>query len=135
MKRLEKHKGLTSGDGFTEIAFATGDQAWPTARVRVTPQQADQDNRLHQPNAAPVPPRIEVRLSASLIDEAGSVERIAGKLLLGPESVHSWQFDAGAPFDADAWLDSCAARVIEDLLKQARGISAAAAAGLIVGDH
>ncbi|MCU0946820.1 MAG: hypothetical protein MUF47_01000 [Porphyrobacter sp.] len=132
MNRIDDHPGLSSRDSFTEIAYSTGDADWPRARVRVTPMAADQDDRLHQPNAAPVPPRIEVRLSASLIDEAGSVERIAGKLLLGPESVHSWQFDAGAAFEADAWLDSCAARVIEDLLKQARGISAAAAAGLLL---
>lgn len=132
MTRLDDHPGLRSGDDFTEIAYATGDADWPRARVRVTPIAADQDDRLHQPNAAPVPPRIAVRLSASLIDEAGSVERIAGKLLLGPEGVHSWQFDAGAAFDPGAWLDDCAARVISSLLRQARGIAAAADAGLLL---
>jgi len=132
MKRLDNHPGLNSGDGFTEIAYSTGDANWPTARVRLTPIAPDQDDRLHQPNAAPVPPRIAVRLSASLIDEAGAVERIAGKLLLGPEGVHSWQFEADVAFDPAAWLDGCAARVISDLIRQARGISAAAAAGLLL---
>lgn len=131
MERIEEHPGLASGEGWHELAFATGEDDWPTARVRVTPVGADQEARLHQPNAAPVPPRVEVRLSASLIDAKGAVERIGGRLLLGPESIHAWQFDAGAAFDPAAWLDDCAARVITDLIRQARGISAAAAAGLL----
>jgi len=115
-----------------EIAYATGDEAWPLARLRVTPMDAEQEDRLHQPNASPVPERVVVRLSASLIDEDGAVLRIGGRLLLGPESVHSWQFNADVPFDPTAWLDECAERVISDLIRQARGISAAAAAGLLL---
>lgn len=132
MKRLDDHPGLTSGEGWREVAFETGDAEWPLARFRVTPIDADQGDRLHQPNADPVPPRIAVRLSASLIDAEGSVERIGGKLLLGPEGVHSWQFDADAPFNPAAWLHDCAVRVITDLIRQARGIAAAADAGLLM---
>jgi hypothetical protein len=131
MERLEGFPGLASGDGWHEIAFATGDANFPTARVRVTPQAPEQAERKHQPNAVPVPVRVEARLSASLIDEAGSVVRVAGKLLLGPEEIHSWQFNKDAAFDPVAWIDHCAARVIADLLCQARIVSAAAAAGLI----
>jgi hypothetical protein len=134
MERIDNHPGLASGEGWHEIAFATGDADFPTARVRVTPQTPEQAERLHQPNAAPVPVRVEAILSASLIDAAGDVLRVGGKLLLGPESVHSYQFDADAPFDPAAWIDGCAALVVGELLKQARGISAAAAAGLIVDE-
>jgi len=115
-----------------EIAYATGDETWPLARVRVTPEAAQQDERLHQPNADPVDLRVVARLSASLINAEGAVERVGGKLLLGPESVHSWQFDADVPFDAPAWLDRCAERMINDLIRQARGIAAAADAGLLM---
>lgn len=132
MQRIENHPGLRSGDGWHEAAYATGETDWPLARVRITPIAADQDDRLHQPNADPVPPRVQVRLSASLIDADGAVERIAGKLLLGPEGVHSWQFHADVPFDPAAWLDSCAGIMISDLIRQARGIAAAAAAGLLL---
>lgn len=132
MTRLDDHPGLASGEGWRDLAYHTGEADWPLARVRITPIAADQDDRIHQPNAAPVPPRIAVRLSASLIDEAGAVRRISGKLLLGPESVHSWQFDADAAFDPAAWLDDCAGRVISDLIRQARGIAAAADAGLLL---
>lgn len=132
MTRLENHPGLQIADGWHEIAYATGDADWPLARVRVTPIAADQDDRQHQPNADPVPPRVQVRLSASMIDDEGAVKRIAGKLLLGPEGVHSWQFDADAAFDPAAWLDECAARVISDLIRQARGIAAASSAGLLL---
>jgi len=114
-----------------EIAYATGDETWPLARVRVTPVETEEAERIAEPNAPPMPTRIVVCISASLIDDEGAVEREAGKLLLGPETIHSWQFDADAPFDPAAWLDECAERVIADLLRQARGISAAAAAGLL----
>jgi len=127
MTRILDHPGLRPD----EIAYETGDATWPTARVRITPMDAAQEDRFHEPNGEPLPLRIVARFSASLIDEAGSVERIAGKLLLGPEGVHSWQFDADVPFDPDAWKDECAERVISELLRQARGISAAAAAGLM----
>lgn len=131
MKRIKQHKGLSSGKGWRELAYATGDATWPKARVRVTPEQSDEAERFHQPNAAPVPLRIVVRISASLIDDAGAVQRIGGKLLLGAECIHSWQFEADTEFHPDAWLDECAARVIFDLIRQARGISAAANAGLM----
>lgn len=127
MTRLADHPGLR-GD---EIAYATGDETWPTARVRVTPEDAAEAERLHQPNVAPMPLRVAVRLSASLIDAEGAVERVAGRLLLGPESVHCYQFDAATPFAPEAWIDQCAALVIGELLKQARVISAAATAGLL----
>lgn len=130
MERIDNHPGLRAD----EIAYATDDADFPAARVRVTPQAPKQADRVHQPNAAPAPVRVEIIISASLIDAAGDVLRVAGKLLLGPESVHSYQFDADAPFDPAAWIDGCAALVIGELLKQARGISAAAAAGLIVGE-
>lgn len=132
MTRIDDHPGLRSGDNWRELAFATDDADWPTARVRITSMAPDDAERIHQPNAAPVPGRITVRLSASLIDEAGSVERIGGKLLLGPETTHSWQFDADVAFDPAAWIDERAARVIADLIRQARGIAAAANAGLLI---
>lgn len=132
MNRITNHPGLSSGQGWHEVAYATGDADWPLARVRVTPLATDQDDRVHRPNANPVPPRVQVRLSASLIDAEGAVERIGSMLLLGPESVHSWQFDADATFDPAAWLDRCATAVISDLLRQARGIAAAANAGLLI---
>ncbi|MFA5989675.1 MAG: hypothetical protein WC803_08730 [Sphingomonas sp.] len=132
MTRFEDHPGLSSGDGWRELAYDTGDADWPRARLRITPLVVDQDDRLHKPNADPVPPRVQVRMSASLIDGEGVVERIVGRILLGPESIHSWQFDADAEFDAEAWLNECAARVISDLIRLARGISAANAAGLVI---
>lgn len=131
MERIEDHPGLTRGDGWYEIAYATGDAEWPFARVRITPVVVDQDERIHQPNADPVPPRVEIRASASLIDEEGRVERIAGKLLLGQETTHSWQFHANVEFDPTSWLDKCSERIIEDLLKQARGIKIAVEEGLL----
>jgi|GEM_PF-1504396 len=114
-----------------EIAYLTGDAKWPLARLRVTPVETDEAARINEPNAPPMPARIVVCLSGSLIDDSGTVERIAGKLLLGPESRHTMQFDADAPFDPDAWIDECAEQVISDLIRQARGICAAAAAGLL----
>ena len=131
MERIENHPCLQSGEGWHELAFATGDTDWPTARVRITPIAADQEGRRHDPNAAPVPSRVQVQMSASLIDEEGQVERIGGRLLLGPESIHTRQFDADVEFDPAAWLDSCAERMINDLIRQSRGIVAAHDAGLI----
>ncbi len=132
MMRLETHPGLSSGEGWNELAYETGHDDWPLARLRVTPIGDDEAERIHQPNAEPVQGRVTVRLSASLIDDEGAVERINGKLLLGPESIHAWQFDADAEFDPAAWLDACAEKVIFDLIRQARGLSAAAAAGLLL---
>ena len=132
MDRIENHPGLQSGDGWYEIACSTGDSDWPTARVRITPIAADQEGRLYKPNAAPVPPRVQVQMSASLIDAEGQVERIGGRLLLGPESIHTRQFDADVEFDPATWLDSCAERMINDLIRQSRGIKAAHEAGLLI---
>ncbi|MCX9146628.1 hypothetical protein [Erythrobacter sp. WG] len=132
MKRIDDHPGLARSDTWHEIAYETGEPDWPLARVRITPVVSDTEDRLHQPNAPAVPARVEVRISASLIDTEGAVERIAGRLLLGPETSHAWQFHADTPFDPAAWLDACAARVISDIIRQARGISAAADAGLLL---
>lgn len=133
MERKEDQNGLASGDGWHEIAYQTGEEDWPLARVRITPIAIQDEERIHTPNAEPSQPRIAVRLSASLIDEGGAVERIAGKLLLSPESIHSWQFYSDQSFEPDSWLDGCAERVVSDLIKQARGIAAAAKAGLLIG--
>lgn len=129
--RLETHPGLTSGAGFTEVAYSTGNDDWPVARVRVTPEAADDLPRLHQPNAPTLPPRVTVRLSASLVDEAGQVMTIGGRLLVGPESIHSYQFDADAAFDPAEWLDGRVAVLVTPLLRQAVGMAAANAAGLL----
>ncbi|MBD2842715.1 hypothetical protein [Erythrobacter rubeus] len=87
------------------------------------------------PNAEPIQPRIEIRLSASLIDAGGGVLKIGDQLILGEESIHTRQFDAEDTFDSDAWIDECAERVIADLLRQARGIAAAEKNGLIGKKH
>jgi len=131
MNRIADHPGLQVGEGWYELAYATGDDTWPVARLRVTPVHASEEGRVHHPNADPMPSRVHVRLSASLIDSEGQVERIAGKLLLGPECIHSWQFEADTEFTPATWLDECAERVILDLIRQARGIAAATDAGLL----
>lgn len=113
--------GLRLEDGWYEIGYATGDAVWPVARVRVEPLATDDDRRW-PPNAAVAPARVTVRLSASLIDGKGQVLKVGGRLLLGPESIHSWSFDAGVPFDARAWLDGCAAAVVAPLLAWAGGM-------------
>ena len=128
--RLETHPGLTSGPGWSELAYATGSADWPVARLRVVPFVADEIPRFLQPNAPTVPGRVAVRLSASLVDADGQVIRIGGRLLVGSESPHTNQFEAGV-FDAAAWLDGCATAVIEQLLRQAAGMAAAHAAGLL----
>ncbi len=71
-------------------------------------------------------------MSASLVDAEGQVVRLGDRLLLGPETTHSWQFDGDANFVPDVWMDSCAKRVVTDLIRQARGIAAALAAGIIL---
>jgi hypothetical protein len=131
--RLQSHPGLTSGSGFTEVAYDTGHEeaALSTARVRITPEIAADAPRLYQPNAPVLPSQVVVVMSASLIDAAGQVLTIGGRLLLGAESRHSRQFDAAAPFDPVAWLDGCAATMIEQLLRLAEGLAAADAAGLL----
>lgn len=128
--RLETYPGLSSGANFAEHAYSTDVEAWPVARLRLTPELADDGVRVHQPNAPTLPQRVAVRISASLVDEAGQVMRIGGRLLVGPESVHGYQFDAGE-FDPVAWLDGRAAVVIAPLLRQAAGMAAADAAGLL----
>lgn len=122
--------GLRAEATWHEIGYSTGDALWPLARVRVTPEDV-QDERLHQPNAPPLPAAIAARLSASLVDDAGQVLQIGGRCLLGRESIHRLQFDADAALDAVGWLDSCAGLVIEELLRWARGMQAAAVAGLL----
>lgn len=129
--RLADHPGLSGGPGWHEIGFATGDNRWPVARVRVTPEIEPDAERLHMPNAPPAPQRLAVRLSASLVDEAGQVLRIAGRLLIGPESCHAYQFETDAAFDAAAWIDQCAAITIGHLLRQAGGLANAASAGIL----
>lgn len=129
--RLESHPGLSSGADFTDFAYSTGNESWAVARVRVTPELADEGPRRHEPNAPTLPGRVAVRMSASLVDEAGQVVTIGGRLLVGPESVHGYQFDADAAFDPVEWLDSRAATVIAPLLRQAAGMAAANAAGLL----
>lgn len=132
MERINNYPGLQSGEGWYELAYATGEADWATARVRITPVAAEQEDRVHTPNAVPMPPRVQVRMSASLIDVEGQVERISGRLLLGQESIHSWQFHADVAFDPTSWLDGCAEVMISDLIRQSRGIKAASEAGLLV---
>lgn len=129
--RLSSHPGLSNGDGFTELAFSTGHEGWPTARLRVTPELPDDEQRVHQPNASTVPLRVVVRLSASLVDGEGQVLNVAQRLLVGPESLHAYQFDADAAFDPSEWLNERAAAVIVPLLRQAEGMAAAHAAGFL----
>lgn len=131
MQRMETFPGLQSGLGWTEYAYDTGDAVWPVARVRVTPELADQDQRLYAPSGAPVPQRVAVLMSASLVDAQGQVRTIAGRLLLGPEMRHSYQFVTDAPFDPIAWLDAVAAATIAPLIRLANGLTAALAAGLL----
>ena len=131
MQRMETHPGLQSGPGWTEYAYDTDDAVWPVARVRVTPQLADQEQRQHAPNGSPVPQRVAVLMSASLVDGQGQVLTIAGRLLLGPETPHSYQFVTDAPFDPVAWLDTVAAATIAPLIRLANGLTAALAAGLL----
>lgn len=135
MTRLQSHPGLTSGPGFTEFAYATGSTAWPVARVRVRPVLSAAAPREYPPNAPTLPQRVEVLMSASLVDAAGQVLAIGGLLLVGPETRHTRQFDADAPFDPAAWLDGAAAQVIAPLIRLAEGMAAAAAAGLLPGSQ
>lgn len=129
--RLDDHPGLTAGAGWHEVAFSTGNATWPVARVRVTPIVAMQEAGLHRPNGPVMPPRVEVAVQASLVDEAGQVLRINGRLLVGPETRHSRQFDVVGEFNPLAWLDGAAGSVIEALLRWADGMASAAAGGLL----
>lgn len=133
IQRLATHPGLLAGPGFTEVAYHTGhaDPALSTARVRITPLLAEGGPRLHQPNTPALPPKVDVRLSASLVDAEGQVIRIGGRLLLGEETTRSYQFETDAPFDPVAWLDSEVATLIPPLLRQARDMMIAYTAGLL----
>lgn len=129
--RLENYPGLSTGPGFIELAYSTGNEDWPVARVRVTPETSDGGPRLHQPNAPVLPGRVVVVMSASLVDPNGQVLTIGGRLLVGAESRHARQFDAQAAFSAAAWVDSCAATMIAPLIRVAEGMAEADAAGLL----
>lgn len=114
-----------------EIGFETGNETYPLARVRVVPVDLV-DERQGELTGIAAPSVVAVRLSASLVDDDGAVEMISGRLLVGPEAVHSWQFDnQTAAFDPQAWIDSCAEPMIESLLHKASVLSLAANAGLI----
>lgn len=129
--RLETHPGLSAGTTFTEVAYATGNATWPTARVRITPILEDPEPRVHEPNAPAVPRRVAVRFSASLVDAEGQVIRIGGQLLLGFETTPTYQFETNMAFEPIAFVDAGAAITILPLLRQARDLTIAHAAGLL----
>lgn len=113
--------GLRDEGSWYEIGYATGDSLWPLARLRVEPMEGDADRRW-EPSAPVAPSRVTVRLSASLVETSGQVVRLGGRLMLGPEGVHSWQFDSAVPFSANAWLDQCAGLMIHPLIGWAAGL-------------
>ena len=129
MQRAEV-EGLRTASDWHEIGYATGDADLPLARVRVVPI-ADQEDRAMTPNAPVAPPRLRIRMSVSLVDPNGTVRRVAGQLLVGPECSHSLQFDAAADPDLPGWVDRCAALQIGQAVRWARGMINAADLGLI----
>lgn len=115
-----------------EIGYATGDEAYPLARVRVKPVKHEADPTLTEaPLGQVAPSRIVAAIRASLVDEEGAVLTVGGALLIGDEIAPSWQFDGGHAFDAVAWLDAAAAKAITATINKARALSAAAANRLL----
>lgn len=121
---------LSNSGDTREIGYATGDDDFPLARARFV-ALPDMDAREFIPNAPVAPARIRALLSVSLVDENGAVLRVAGRLLVGPESKPSHQFDSDVPFDPEGWRDEVAEPQIAHVVRWAKGLSAAAAAGLL----
>jgi|GEM_PF-6409369 len=129
-KQLTTYPGLTTGDAFFERAYATGSDAFPTARVRFTPRHLESSiARDVKGSAAPIV--VSLGVSISLVDTEGQVIVVGGHSLVNDAASHSWQASGGDALDAEAWLLWIVENDLPKVLSWATMISSAASIGLL----
>ena len=123
--------GLSNGDGYFERGYDTGDATFPRARVRFTPRQTD-PGVAGAMNISAAPIVVCVAMSVSLVDTAGQVIHVVpDRGLVFDARSHTWQGDTSTAFDPAAWILDNVATDVASALNWAKGITAAAALGLI----
>jgi hypothetical protein len=132
MTEISNMPGLSTGDGYFERGYATGDTAFPKARVRFTPRQTT-PAVAETMNIAAAPIAVSVAMSVALVDDAGAVLHVVpGRGLVFDARSHTWQGNNAAAFDPAAWMLENVIADATDAIIWAKGLTAAAALGLIV---
>jgi hypothetical protein len=132
MTEIPNMPGLSTGDGYFERGYFTGDTDFPKVRVRFTPVQttpAVADSM----NIAAAPIAVVVAMSVALVDDAGAVLHVVpGRGLVFDARSHTWQGNNTVAFDPAAWMLTNVITDAADAIIWAKGMTAAAALGLIV---
>jgi hypothetical protein len=97
MTEIPNMPGLSTGDGYFERGYFTGDTDFPKVRVRFTPVQttpAVADSM----NIAAAPIAVVVAMSVALVDDAGAVLHVVpGRGLVFDARSHTWQSNNTSP--------------------------------------
>jgi hypothetical protein len=132
MTEIPNMPGLSTGDGYFERGYFTGDTDFPKVRVRFTPVQttpAVADSM----NIAAAPIAVVVAMSVALVDDAGAVLHVVpGRGLVFDARSHTWQSNNTVAFDPAAWMLANVIADATDAIIWAKGLTAAAALGLLV---